>query len=224
MSNLICITGVTGSGKDTVAKALLYLAASNKYSNSLKSFEECSFEEAAFSNLGWEVKRFAGPLKNFVAEVLGVTRRQLEDRTFKESTLGDEWGNHTPRSIMQLVGTEVGRTIHPNFHVNALFSKYIPIDIIPGHNYRDNGRGELIDEDDFEYMYPSWIIPDCRFDNEAKTIKERGGIVIRVNRDMPNTNSHASNAGVSNEYVDYELYNNGTIEDLINQVKKLNLI
>lgn len=33
-----------------------------------------------------------------------------------------------------------------------------------------------------ENEYPNWIITDVRFPNEAKAIKERGGIVIRVNR------------------------------------------
>ena len=30
--------------------------------------------------------------------------------------------------------------------------------------------------------YPNWIITDCRFPNEAKAIKDRDGISIRVNR------------------------------------------
>jgi len=33
-------------------------------------------------------------------------------------------------------------------------------------------------------IYPRWVISDCRFENEVKAIKDRGGIVIRVNRPL----------------------------------------
>lgn len=78
----------------------------------------------------------------------------------------------TPRKMLQLVGTECGRNIiHPNCWVNALFSEYVARD------YRT-----WQDPDDSNIKYPDWIITDVRFPNEVKAIKDRGGIVIRVNR------------------------------------------
>ena len=39
-----------------------------------------------------------------------------------------------------------------------------------------------IKENETNIVYPSWLVTDVRFHNEAKAIKDRGGIVIRVNR------------------------------------------
>jgi len=82
----------------------------------------------------------------------------------------------TPRLMLQLLGTECGRQIiHPNIWVNSLFADYNqPIDETQKIN-KDKGyayKGEI----------SNWIITDVRFPNEAQAIKDRGGIVIRVNR------------------------------------------
>ena len=58
--------------------------------------------------------------------------------------------------------------------MNALFSEYkreiLGQDIEDGIKYDVKGD------------YPHWIISDTRFLTEAKSIKERGGIIIQVNR------------------------------------------
>ncbi len=97
----------------------------------------------------------------------------------------------TPRKLLQLLGTDCGRDIiHPNIWVNALFADY----------KLDDGKviEPIIKENKDKYpigfapakqmyfrnpQFPNWIITDVRFPNEAKAIKDRGGIVIRVNRD-----------------------------------------
>jgi dephospho-CoA kinase len=196
MNNLIGVTGLKGSGKDTVAKII----------NTLHQKQ-------------YKTKRFADPLKRFVADILGVSVEKLEDREFKETILGKEWwiyqnpdtgeiypytdppmfkDHHkliklTPRIFMQLIGTDVGRVIHPQMWVNALFSSYT----------KDS----------------KWIIVDTRFDNEAKAIKDRGGIIIKVERDVGITDTHASEKGISDEYIDIVIDNNGSMEELIEKVK-----
>jgi hypothetical protein len=150
------------------------------------------------------IKKYADKLKYIVCLLIGCTREQLEDRGFKERPLGKDWISHwykdnkgkksltqtalgalnhpdaattgqdmlTPRTLMQLLGTESGREIiHPNIWVNALFADY-------KSGYVEHGVGWVETEDD----YPNWIITDVRFPNEAQAIKDRGGIVIRVNR------------------------------------------
>lgn len=92
----------------------------------------------------------------------------------------------TPRKLLQLLGTECGRDIiHPNIWVNALFSDYKA----KGEGIKDNifstpngnVKMQLNPLFDGEY-FPNWIITDVRFPNEAQSIKDRGGILIRVNR------------------------------------------
>lgn len=96
-------------------------------------------------------------------------------------------------------------------------------------------------------LYPNWIITDCRFPNEAKAIEERGGILIRVERpdrrralcpDCGKTEreqadgcheafcykgrpQHASETALDNYPFKHTIYNNGTIEELIEKVRTI---
>lgn len=86
----------------------------------------------------------------------------------------------TPRLLLQLLGTECGRNIiHPNIWVNATFADYQP----NGAPY--NSLGDVFDDLKLcpsETKMPNWVISDVRFPNEAKAIKDRNGILIRVER------------------------------------------
>ena len=39
-----------------------------------------------------------------------------------------------------------------------------------------------LEENKTNLIYPSWLVTDVRFPNEAQAIKDRGGIIVRVNR------------------------------------------
>lgn len=103
-ARLIGITGVMGSGKDTVANLILALRP-----RELRRYS------------------FATPLKNGVKAMFGWTDEQIEDRNFKEA-VDPRWG-FSPRKAMQLLGTEYGRErlrddlwVHAgeNFHKSSL--------------------------------------------------------------------------------------------------------
>ena len=276
-TNLIGISGKIGSGKDTVGKILQYLNSFNKYSNSnIKTLIE---EDNAtdiyrhFSN--YQIKKYAGKLKDIVCLLIGCTREQLEDREFKNKELGEEWSrtvwhiqsNHnrldtynskeeaesdlshydenynqevyiaseeivmTPRLMLQLLGTEAGRQIiHPNVWVNALFADYKKE--WNGKTFFAHGIGREVREG----VFPNWIITDVRFPNEVKAIQDRGGIVIRINRtagsvlinnDTHSVTDHQHPSETALDYCndfDYVIENDGSIEDLIDKVKQLNLV
>lgn len=124
----------------------------------------------------------------------------------------------TPRLILQLLGTECGREIiHPNLWVNSLFADYVGIPQV-GVGITENN----------DYKYPNWIITDMRFPNELQAVKDRGGITIRVNRPGVimngigyNANEHPSETALDYAEFDYIIDNNGTIEELIEKVKKV---
>lgn len=77
------------------------------------------------------------------------------------------------------------------------------------------------------------VCDDCRFDNEAEVVKSVGGIIVKLstnrNGERIDTSraTHASENGVSNEFVDYIIENNDTLEHYKNQLtylyKKLGL-
>lgn len=153
---IVGITGAKRSGKNTLADGLC-------------------------QKLWLEHHSFAGPLREFVARILGWSLDELELR--KEEPI-DWLDGKTPRYLMQTVGTEWGREmIHPELWVRSL-----------AHRIPERA-----------------VISDVRFDNEARAILSRGGVVIRVVR--PGTGEgdfHASEVPVSNSLVTYTIRNDST--------------
>lgn len=209
---LIALSGKAKSGKNTVA-TILRLADSWKNSDYFKIrypdkkyFIKHCIE--LHSDVGTQCSTysevaFASVLKFCVALIFGIEDpNDLNDQLFKESEnslgLTDKEGNkYTYRQILQLLGTEVGRAIHPDLWVNSLFAH--------------------LDKDD------NYIITDVRYVNEAEACKEAEGIVVRINRDVPEM-EHSSETELDNYEFDHVIDNNGSLEELINKVLQLNLV
>jgi len=86
----------------------------------------------------------------------------------------------TSRKLLQLIGTECGRQIiHPNIWVNALMSEY-------KEKFSPSGIGNFHDPINYRKSlgFPDWIVTDVRFENEVKAIRDREGVIIRVNREI----------------------------------------
>lgn len=170
---IISISGRISSGKDTVAEIIQSISP---YHN-------------------WEVKKFAGKLKEIAELLTGVPKINFEDQEFKKQTMPDQWGM-TYRDFLQKLGTEAMRNgLHENVWVNALFSDYTT----------------------FEGQLPNWIITDTRFPNELQAAKLHKAITIKVIRDSGNTvgTLHSSETALDdfNDW-DYIIDNNGSIEEL----------
>lgn len=207
---IIGICGFIGSGKDTVADYLVNLHHFRRES-------------------------FANTLKDAVSAVFGWDRTMLEGRTKQARAWREQvdtwWAERltipelTPRWILQQWGTEVCRK---NFHNDIWIASL--------ENKLRNSRDDV-------------VISDCRFPNEIRAIKQAGGIVVRVVRGPepewydaavsrnrgPNGNStwalsgrkleqlgvHDSESAWVGTRFDVILDNNGTLDDLYQQVKKL---
>lgn len=177
---------------------------------------------------------FANSLKDAVSMVFGWDRTMLEGRTkqareWREQR--DEWWSNrlgmdiTPRWILQYWGTEVCRkAFHDDIWIASVENKL------------------RSSKDDI-------VISDCRFPNEIKSIKEAGGIVVRVVRGPepewydaavsvnrgPNGNTtwslskkkldelgiHASETAWVGTNFDFVLYNNSSIDDLYEQIREV---
>lgn len=202
--NLIGISGKIGAGKDTVGIIIRQLG---------------------FTNNGgtWENMKFAGKLKIIASLLTGIPIEKFEDQEFKKTILGSEWGRPTKqnplnaiepfkdttfvemmsvRDLLQKLGTEAMRNgLHENVWVNALFADYT--------------------ED------KQWVITDVRFPNEFKAIKDKGGIVIRVNRPGHGNSmkelaeAHPSETALDGHDFDYVIENDGNLEKLISKVKEI---
>jgi hypothetical protein len=210
MSKIIGVCGFIGSGKDTIADYLVNLHHFRRES-------------------------FANTLKDAVSAVFGWDRTMLEGRTKQAREWREQvdswWAERlniphlTPRWILQNWGTEVCRK---NFHDDIWIASL---------------------ENKLRTSTDDIVISDCRFPNEIRAIKKAGGRVVRVVRGAepewyqsavslnrgPNGNSswalsgrrleqlgvHASETAWVGTKFDAVLDNNGTLEDLYQQVKKL---
>ena len=177
---------------------------------------------------GFVKESFANSVKDAVSVVFGWDRQLLEgdtdySRGWRERA--DPWWSNrfgyefTPRSALQLMGTEAGRDVFDeNIWVYSMFRRM---------DYSKN-----------------YVIADVRFPNEIQKIKEDGGMIIRVkkgpdpiwylpamdvNRKL-DLNVMAENfpqvhysewAWIGSEGIDYTINNDGSIEDLENEIEKL---
>lgn len=138
---------------------------------------------------GFVTVKFAGPLKAMM-RALGLGEREIEG-DLKE--VGHHLlGHKTPRYAMQTLGTEWGRAhFGEGFWVNLARERVLEI----------LGTGGRV------------VIDDVRFPNEAATIKDLGGAVLRVYRPgVGPVNAHASD----NQALvwDYEITNDDSISVL----------
>lgn len=147
----------------------------------------------------------------------------------------------TPRLLLQLLGTECGRQIiHSNIWVNALMSEYKPAILenihIPGDYigrcltcdspFQGAKRSTTCENCESRVeTYPNWIITDMRFPNEMESVVEKQGVTIRVKRNQIRLGNfqleHASETSLDNETFDYEIDNNGTMEELVKNIKQI---
>jgi hypothetical protein len=220
-------------------------------------FDDPFFYTSAQFGTSWEIKKFATKLKQMICLLTGCTMEQLENQDFKNTKLPPEWDwyktigsnngkpvylrssvtekirqemgervySTTYRELLQLLGTEALRNvIHEDVHVNALFADYKSLSDKKSYDQLDeNQRGQLE-----LAVLPNWIITDTRFPNEAQAIKNRKGILIRIERPRPFDHptelgtGHPSETALDDYHkFDYILMNDGTIEDLIKKVKKI---
>jgi hypothetical protein len=217
---IIGINGKIGSGKDTVGKIIQYLKCYNVGDIRIEDVitnpeHEWWIEEQS----NFEIKKFAGKLKQTASLLTGIPVEKFEDQEFKKLDMNSDW-DMTYREFLQKLGTEAMRDrLHVNTWVNALFADYKPINIVGNIKPRRGGIKYLAE-------MPNWIITDMRFPNEMEAIEEREGITIRVIRDngtraLSDMNNHPSEISLDDAKFDYEIINDGSIDDLIEKVKQI---
>ena len=138
------------------------------------------------------VVHYADLLKQVSQDLLNMPFDDFNKQEVKQRHL--DWINMTVREFLQKLGAAVRKEIDPDFWVKALFNTY----------------NDLV------------IVADVRFPNEAEAVKERGGILIRINRPGAGAGNHISETALDDyDGWDYVIENTGTLEDLFNKVKEI---
>lgn len=150
---------------------------------------------------------FADPLKEACRCIFGFTEEQLYGN---EKEINDKYWQVTPRKVLQYVGTDLMR--------DQLG------DIIP-HIGQDIWI-EVVRKKILDFPDVCFVITDVRFPNEINMIKQLGGINIRVSRESVNTvvDPHPSELLIEQLIVDYEINNNGTIQQLFDKAMQLQFV
>lgn len=184
---IIGISGRIGSGKDTLAQFIQELDPS------------------------WEIKKFAGKLKQIASLLTGVPVKAFESQSFKKEIMPAVWGGMTYREFLQKLGTDAIRdALHPNTWVNALFADY---KLIP--------RGG--DDQSAPFVsYPNWLITDVRFINEAEAVRRNGGVMVRLKRnELPAAGLHPSETSLDDYDFDLVIDNTGDLDKLKRAAKSI---
>lgn len=131
---------------------------------------------------------FAEPIRKFVAELVGVSREDLEKPEIKETVI--PWVGQSPRQMMQTLGTQWGRElVREDFWIRRAMTAVERVNRA--------------------------VISDVRFDNEAQAIRDAGGVVVHLVRpDALVVAAHASEQGVTRDPRDYVIVNDGTLGEL----------
>ena len=137
---------------------------------------------------GYRIFSFADPIRKLM-RALGVTKQYYTD---DKDAIIPHLGK-SARFCMQTLGTNWAR---------KQISETIWLDMM---------ARRLKDAKLHKYLI---TIDDVRFDNEAELVKEFGGFLIRVERGDTPSDSHVSEAGISDDLVDLAIENHGTVTEL----------
>lgn len=181
LPRLIGVLGKKGSGKDAFASCLA---------------KDYHYQRAAF----------ADTLKEAAQLVYGLSHEQVHGSQEAKEAIDPRWGISS-RYILQRLGTECGRSIHPETWIKSLLEVRIP------RLERERASTYSMDA---HPPFTGWVIPDCRFTNEALAIQRQGGILVRVERpSLPTSKDpHPSEVEQESILVNFIVQNDGTLDDL----------
>ena len=184
---IIGINGRIGSGKDTIGDIIQKICITNEGPD-------------------FEIKKFAGKLKQTASLLTSVPIEKWEDQEFKKQEMPSEWWyknvydagwdkkwtkesldypthtsteSHIVKTTYRQFLQNLGtEAMRDGLHTNVWVNALFA-DYVPTHYLIGAFDKNLTDGIP---VYPNWIITDMRFPNEMEAVKERNGITIRVVR------------------------------------------
>jgi len=145
----------------------------------------CEFTASVFAETlrkNVAIYNFADPLKKMCIEIFGLTYEQCygtdeEKNEYVDCKWPDSGKVMSAREVMQYVGTNIFRKMQHNVWAGATIRK-------------------IQDEN-----LPLALIADCRFPNEVEAVKNAGGLVIKLNRNLYSS-THESETALDEDRYD----------------------
>ena len=151
------------------------------------------------SQHGFKTYAMAGPLK----AMLAAAGFDEPSREWKEKPIPGF--DFSYREAAQVLGTEWGRRMDKDIWIK-LAENAVAQHSLPG---ADSAR---------------IVITDLRFQNEVDMVRSLGGVIVQVvgrNADLGTNAGHASEVGIPEDYIDYVIHNDSSIEHLSTLVETL---
>ena len=138
------------------------------------------------------IVHFADALKETAQVLFRIGEWETNTQEGKKTTIN--WIGKTVRELLQGIGQGLRDAIDPNLWIKILFA---------------NTEG-----------WTNYIIADVRYPNEIKAIKERNGILLRIDREGAGAGNHSSETALD-DYKEWDVHikNNGSIEDLFEAMR-----
>lgn len=144
----------------------------------------CEFTSRVFSETVRSnscIYNFADPLKKMCIDIFGLSYEQCYGTDDQKNEIvnclwPDKDQQMTAREVMQYVGTNIFRKMQHNVWADATIRK-------------------IQDED-----LPLSLIADCRFPNEVEAVKNAGGLVIKLNRNLYDSTHESETALDEDKY------------------------
>ena len=161
------------------------------YANPNISYED--FANRKYKNFAdIQIMHFADILKETVQALFGIGEWETGTQEGKKVTIS--WIGKTVRELLQEVGQGLRDAVDPNLWIKALFA-----------NTED---------------WSNYIIADVRYPNELEAIKERDGVLIRIDRNGVGAGNHSSETALD-DYNNWDVHieNNGSLENLFEAMR-----
>ena len=161
------------------------------YANPNISYED--FANKRYKNFAdIQIVHFADTLKETAQVLFRIGEWETNTQEGKKTTIN--WIGKTVRELLQGIGQGLRDAIDPNLWVKILFA---------------NTEG-----------WTNYIIADVRYPNEIKVIKERNGVLLRIDRKDAGAGNHSSEIALD-DYKEWDVHieNNSSIKDLFEAMK-----
>lgn len=202
MSKLIGLFGKKQTGKDTAARLIQEIIIESKGNTDMDYY--FTYPHRAAVSSGYEVKRFARPLKEILSILTGIPVDDMEKEEVKSALLGEEWRyyfyagkcydcfnqEHYTRPLLGRIFSSEDECakgfVIERVPLDARIKSKIPtlreaLELIGTGLLRNQFHPEChINATFSKWSGQDWILADGRFVNEASKVKTLGGFTIKL--------------------------------------------
>ena len=142
---------------------------------------------------GFQKRSFAQPIKKALEIIFDWPEEIWHSDELKEE-VDPRWGI-SPRQAAQHIGTEWGQ-----YYLGQSFPLF----------HDTMGRNLWVARALFDIDNEDVVVSDLRFPHEAEAIRDRGGFIIKIHRNLKYEDGHLSEIGVDIIDADFEIDNDKT--------------